>query len=69
MIVDTPEQRFEEWRAAVLHSRAVDEADADELEGHLREQVADLEVAGRTPEVAGRTPRRRSASPSGALVG
>lgn len=34
------------WRAAVLRGRAVDDADADELEGHLREQIFDLETAG-----------------------
>lgn len=35
-----------EWRAAILRSRAVEEADADELEEHLREQIADLESTG-----------------------
>ena len=35
-----------EWRAAILRSRAVEEADADELEEHLREQIADLEESG-----------------------
>ena len=35
-----------EWRAAILRSRAVDESDADELEEHLREQIADLEATG-----------------------
>jgi hypothetical protein len=34
------------WRAAITKSPVVDAADADELEGHLREQVADLVVAG-----------------------
>jgi hypothetical protein len=46
MNVDSLETRIGEWRAAVLRGRAVDESDADELEGHLREQVADLETAG-----------------------
>jgi hypothetical protein len=46
MTVDSLETRIGEWRAAVLRGRAVDESDADELEGHLREQVADLETAG-----------------------
>jgi hypothetical protein len=40
------ETQIGQWRAAVLQGRAVDEADADELEGHLREQIADLEAAG-----------------------
>lgn len=44
--LDSLETRIGEWRAAVLRGRAVDESDADELEGHLREQVADLEAAG-----------------------
>ena len=35
-----------EWRTAITRSPAVDSADADELEGHLREQVADLVGAG-----------------------
>ncbi len=38
--------RIGEWRTAILRGRAVDEADADELEGHLREQIADLEKSG-----------------------
>ncbi len=38
--------RIGEWRAAILRGRAVDDADADELEGHLREQIADLEKSG-----------------------
>lgn len=38
--------RIGEWRTAILRSRAVEEADADELEEHLREQIADLETAG-----------------------
>lgn len=44
--LDSLETRIGEWRAAVLRGRAVDEGDADELEGHLREQVGDLETAG-----------------------
>jgi len=38
--------RIGEWRTAVLRSRSVDAADADELEEHLREQIADLQTAG-----------------------
>ncbi len=40
------DNRIGDWRAAILRGRAVDEADADELEGHLREQIADLEKSG-----------------------
>jgi hypothetical protein len=46
------EPRIAEWRAAVLRGRAVDAADADELEDNLREQVADLSAAGLTPDEA-----------------
>ena len=35
-----------EWRTAITQSPAVDDADADELENHLREQIADLRKAG-----------------------
>ncbi len=48
----TTETRIDEWRAAILRNRAVTESDGDELEGHLREQVADLEKAGLTSEEA-----------------
>jgi hypothetical protein len=46
MTVDALEDQIGQWRAAVLRGRAVDDADADELEGHLREQIGDLEAAG-----------------------
>ena len=46
------ETRIGEWRAAILRSRAVDESDADELESHLREQIADLEKSGLTADEA-----------------
>lgn len=35
-----------EWRTAITRSPALDDADADELESHLREQIADLRKAG-----------------------
>lgn len=44
--------RIAEWRAAVSRGPAVSEGDADELEGHLREQVTDLESAGLSSEEA-----------------
>lgn len=46
------ETQISAWRAAVLRGRAVDEADADELEGHLREQISDLEAAGLSDDEA-----------------
>lgn len=49
---DTLDTRIGEWRAAVLRGRAVDEGDADELESHLREQIADLQTAGLTGDEA-----------------
>ena len=44
--MDDLDPRIAEWRGAITRGRAVSDADADELEGHLREQVADLETAG-----------------------
>ena len=41
-----------DWRAALQRSGAVDDADADELESHLRDQIAELESAGLTGEEA-----------------
>lgn len=46
MTADLVESRIAEWRAAVLRGGAVADSDADELEGHLREQISDLEEAG-----------------------
>lgn len=40
------EQRIGEWRSYVLRRRAIDAKDVDELEDHLRTQVADLQEAG-----------------------
>lgn len=52
MTVENSETHIGQWRAAILRGSAVTEADADELEGHLREQIADLEKAGLTGEEA-----------------
>jgi hypothetical protein len=41
-----------EWRAAIERGGAVDGPDADELESHLRDQIAELETAGLTGEEA-----------------
>ncbi|MGO4690928.1 permease prefix domain 1-containing protein [Glaciibacter sp. 2TAF33] len=49
---DALESQIGRWRAAILHDRAVDDSDADELEGHLREQVTELEAAGLTTDEA-----------------
>ena len=45
MSTDT-ETQIGQWRTAVLRGRTVDAEDADELEGHLREQIAELEASG-----------------------
>ena len=43
---ETPEARVAQWRAHLLRRAAVDGADAEALERHLREQVAALRGAG-----------------------
>ncbi|MBT3326817.1 MAG: hypothetical protein HN396_11295 [Gemmatimonadales bacterium] len=40
------EERIDEWRSYVRRRQAIDAADIDELEDHLRSQVADLQGAG-----------------------
>ncbi len=40
------EERIKEWRAFLSRRQAIDAADIDELEDHLRSQVADLQDAG-----------------------
>jgi hypothetical protein len=40
------EQQIEQWRSYLRHRRAVHAVDADELEDHLREQIAGLTAAG-----------------------
>lgn len=46
------EARIADWRMAVLRGQAIDDADADELESHLRDQIAELEAAGLSPDEA-----------------
>jgi hypothetical protein len=46
------DQLMQEWRAAVRRNKAVDASDADELEGHLRDAMSELEGAGLTPDEA-----------------
>ncbi|MEO8094694.1 MAG: permease prefix domain 1-containing protein [Pseudolysinimonas sp.] len=50
--MNTLDEQIAQWRAAVTRGPAVDAADADELESHLREQIADLETAGMSPDEA-----------------
>ena len=46
------EERINEWRAYVRRRQAIDATDVDELEDHLRSQVADLQEAGLDEEEA-----------------
>lgn len=46
------EERIGEWRSYVLRRQAVDTADVDELEDHLRSRVSDLQEAGLDEEEA-----------------
>ena len=46
------ESEIAEWRAFVERSPAVDGADLEELEAHLRDQIADLTAAGLAPDEA-----------------
>ncbi len=50
--MDTLDTLIARWRTALLSHRAVTEADADELESHLRDQVADLVAAGLSADEA-----------------
>ena len=44
--MDGVESQIVEWRAFVANAPAVDGRDVDELEGHLRDQIAELVGAG-----------------------
>lgn len=46
------EERIDEWRSYVRRHPAIDATDVDELEDHLRSQVADLQEAGLDEEEA-----------------
>ncbi|MDP9026553.1 MAG: permease prefix domain 1-containing protein [Actinomycetota bacterium] len=50
--MDVLESQITQWRAAVTRNRAVDTADVEELEEHLREQVGELESTGLSEEEA-----------------
>ena len=46
------ESQIAEWKAYVAMAPAVDGRDADELEAHLRDQIAELDAAGLTDDEA-----------------
>ena len=46
------EEQIAEWRAYVAGAPGVNGRDVDELEGHLRDQIADLNEAGLDDEEA-----------------
>jgi hypothetical protein len=46
------ESQIAEWRAYVAKGATVDSPDLDELEGHLRDQIAELDAAGLTHDEA-----------------
>jgi len=50
--MDDVESQIAEWRAYVAKAPAVDGRDVDELEGHLRDQIAELDTAGLTADEA-----------------
>jgi hypothetical protein len=52
LIIDVLETQITQWRTAVSRSRAIASSDVEELESHLREQVADLESTGLNEEEA-----------------
>jgi hypothetical protein len=46
------ESQIAEWRGYVARARAVDDRDVDELEAHLRDQIAELDAAGLSADEA-----------------
>ena len=52
MIMEGVESQIAEWRAYVAKAPAVDGRDVDELEVHLRDQIAELDAAGLTADEA-----------------
>src|SRR5918997_5540483 len=50
--MESVESQIAEWRAYVAKAPAVNGHDVDELEDHLRHQIADLNAAGLTAEEA-----------------
>src|ERR671924_67943 len=52
MTMDDTETQIAAWRAYVAKAPAVNGRDVDELEAHLRDQIADLDAAGLTADEA-----------------
>jgi hypothetical protein len=50
--VDGVESQIAQWRTYVGQAAAVDDRDVDELEAHLRDQMAELDAAGLTTDEA-----------------
>src|SRR5512133_212517 len=50
--MESVESQIAEWRAYVAHAPAVNGHDVDELEDHLRHQIAELSAAGLTADEA-----------------
>jgi hypothetical protein len=50
--MDGVESQIAEWRAYVAKAPALDGRDVDELEAHLRDQIAELDAAGLTADEA-----------------
>src|SRR6188508_2751419 len=48
--MESVESQISEWRAYVARGPAVNGHDVDELEDHLRHQIAELTAAGLTPD-------------------
>ena len=48
--MESVESQISEWRAYVARAPAVNGHDVDELEDHLRHQIAELTAAGLTPD-------------------
>src|SRR5215218_1759526 len=50
--MDGVESQIAEWRASVAKAPALNGRDVDELETHLRDQIAELDAAGLTADEA-----------------
>lgn len=50
--MDTLESQIAQWRTFVARGPALDDANVEQLEEHLREQVTDLQAAGLTGDEA-----------------
>ncbi|MGQ0849647.1 MAG: permease prefix domain 1-containing protein, partial [Actinomycetota bacterium] len=50
--MDSVETQIAEWRAYVAKAPAINGRDLDELEGHLRDQIAEMDAAGLTGDEA-----------------